>query len=264
MLRSFWQSPVGSRAFNTRLIELVAVAVHEIGSMLFQLHLEMHQGDIARVDQWNETPPGANWRDIPPKPNLFNHHVYVDYDVYPNGIADLVGYWAENRILGGVTVFCRPAEKSSPALPPNVFFHSCRRRVTYRYDQLRDEQQEALLGFLLAENPDATKSPLPILADKRDVLRVDEEDSVRLQLYRDEWERKPPTPEQLEHRTRACQSTLDYPEFESFIEHLQTFPTTSIAFPGMPAGAATDQPQRGGGDTEQPKGKVGTCRLSLV
>ena len=38
---------------------------------------------------------------------LFCHPWYRDYDQYPNGIADSVGYWAEARILGGVVLFDR-------------------------------------------------------------------------------------------------------------------------------------------------------------
>jgi hypothetical protein len=32
---------------------------------------------------------------------------YGDYDEYFDGVADMVGYWAEARILGGVVLFNR-------------------------------------------------------------------------------------------------------------------------------------------------------------
>jgi hypothetical protein len=38
---------------------------------------------------------------------IFCHPWYRDYDQYPGGIADSVGYWAEARILGGVILFDR-------------------------------------------------------------------------------------------------------------------------------------------------------------
>lgn len=38
---------------------------------------------------------------------LFCHPWYRDYDQYPNGVADSVGYWAEARVLGGVVLFDR-------------------------------------------------------------------------------------------------------------------------------------------------------------
>lgn len=32
---------------------------------------------------------------------------YKDYETYPNGPADMIGYWAENFIIGGVLLFDR-------------------------------------------------------------------------------------------------------------------------------------------------------------
>lgn len=148
----------------------------------------MHEGDIDSIDQWVD--PGdledPNGGLVSPRPTLFNHHAYIDDDIYPNGVSDMVGYWAENRVLGGVTVFDRQAEQRSPAFPPNPYFHSCRRGVTYRYYQLRDEQLESLLAFLMAKDPDPRKSPMPILADNRNLVRVNEEHAIQQHLYRDE------------------------------------------------------------------------------
>jgi hypothetical protein len=31
----------------------------------------------------------------------------MDYDQYPDGLADVAGYWAEDRIFGGVVLFDR-------------------------------------------------------------------------------------------------------------------------------------------------------------
>lgn len=38
---------------------------------------------------------------------MFFHVDYMDYDQYPNGLADIAGYWAEDRIFGGVVLFDR-------------------------------------------------------------------------------------------------------------------------------------------------------------
>jgi hypothetical protein len=239
------------------LIELVAIAMHEVGALLFQLGLRMHQGNIESIEQWNEKPPGARWELTPPKPTLFNHHAYLDGDVYPRGVADIVGYWAENRILGGVTVFDRQAEAMNPQFPPNVYFHSCRRRVTYRYYQLRDEQQQALLAYLLAENPDPSKSPLPIVADNRNLVRVDEERAIQQHLYRDIWERKPPTREYLDGLRGTVRKVVDYPEYAAYIQHINaTFDTTSVGMPG-----AGRQDTTAGETNNRKGGEDGTTRL---
>ncbi|KAK3899825.1 hypothetical protein C8A05DRAFT_46204 [Staphylotrichum tortipilum] len=160
------QTTLGSRAFHTRLIELVAVSLHSIGALLFQLDLNLHQGNVRS--------------------------------------------WAENRILGGVAVFDRPAELRSPAAPPNISFHSCRRRITYRYYQLCDGQQDTLIRFLLADSPNPSANfPLPILCDKQNTVRVGEERAINRGLFRDAWERRPPNREYLEYLARAPRNTLD-------------------------------------------------------
>ncbi|KAK4233773.1 hypothetical protein C8A03DRAFT_47754 [Achaetomium macrosporum] len=179
LLRPFQQAPKGSRLFNIRLIEMVAVAVHDIGAFVFQLDLRMHQGDIKAVEQWTNAPPDSPWAKlVATRPTLFYHAYYFGADVYPRGVADMVGYWAENRILGGVTVFDRQAEERAPESPPNVYFSSIRARVSVNYYQLVDDQQQALLDFLLAENPDECQSPLPILGDERNRVKVDFERAI--------------------------------------------------------------------------------------
>jgi len=230
--------------------------MHEIGTLLFQLGLRMHEGDIESIDQWDDEPPDAT-PVAPLRPTLFNHHAYIHDDIYPSGVADMAGYWAENRVLGGVTVFDRQGEQRVPAFPPNAYFHSCRHGVTYRYYQLRDEQQGALLSFLLARNPDSANSPLPILADNHNLVRVNEEHALQHHLYRDEWERKPPTQWHLRKMGRAPRSTLDYPEAEAFINYINAnFGTVDVTFPYPRRGAAGHRPDPNeeDGDEEREQG----------
>ena len=41
----------------------------------------------------------------PPVP--FYHQAYTSDDMYPHAISDIVGYWAEAKIFGGVVLFDR-------------------------------------------------------------------------------------------------------------------------------------------------------------
>ena len=91
-----------------RLIELVAVIIHQIAVQLFNTERSLHKDDsIASWEPpkelrhfWLLNPDGA-------PPTLFQHRQYRYYDQYPDGIADGVGYWAESRIFGGVVLFDR-------------------------------------------------------------------------------------------------------------------------------------------------------------
>lgn len=99
-----------------RLVELVAVAIHSIAVTLFKLEPKSHTPEhIDFVTKWDRP---AGWNDsfgrkmwvepfFPPRPTHFFHCEYLDFDLYPNGLADVAGYWAEDQIFGGVFVFDR-------------------------------------------------------------------------------------------------------------------------------------------------------------
>ncbi|KAJ5116047.1 hypothetical protein N7456_000395 [Penicillium angulare] len=44
---------------------------------------------------------------LPEKPTYLYHVNYVVHEQYPMGVADMVGYWVEYRVLGGVVLFDR-------------------------------------------------------------------------------------------------------------------------------------------------------------
>lgn len=109
LIHEYHAASPGSRAFNTRLIEMVAVAVHAIGVYLFNLNLDIgHHKDLV---EWQPEEDDVFWYYHPkgPLPTLFIHRWYQDHDQYPHGVADVVGYWAEARIMGGVVLFDRRA-----------------------------------------------------------------------------------------------------------------------------------------------------------
>lgn len=211
LAKAYQDSPVGSELFKTRLIEAVAVAIHQIAVYLYKLDLDRHKDDA--VQTWK--PPtryvaGFRLYDIPTPPSLFNHPSYIYPDQYPNGVADVVGYWTENRILGGVVLFNR---KKSHYESDEVFFHSNRKNVTRRIYALTTSQKEKLYRFLNSEETDQPNSPLPILADKENRNRIDPEIATTIYgIFRDRWERKPPD-DDFESR-RCVKTPLDYPEIE--------------------------------------------------
>jgi hypothetical protein len=81
------------------------VSCHQIAVYLFNLDDGVHKHDV--YEEWRDRPrewvkPGQYFA-----PAVFYHGSYVAFDQYPNGIADVAGYWAEAKIFGGVVVFDR-------------------------------------------------------------------------------------------------------------------------------------------------------------
>ncbi|KAH0438190.1 alcohol dehydrogenase [Colletotrichum camelliae] len=195
LINDYRAASLGSRAFKVRLIELVAIAVHQIAVQIFKLDTSLHKED--GIASWKPPKNDLFWEFCPEGawPTLFRHEWYHDHDQYPNGIADMVGYWAESRIFGGVVLFDRRSpESASDVQDDSVWFHPDREDVT---------------------NPDL--SLLPILGDEHNTRREDPEEPIEnTGIYRDPWERKPLSPEAYDQRSRDVWDSFDYPLIMSF------------------------------------------------
>ncbi|KAG7291613.1 hypothetical protein NEMBOFW57_001632 [Staphylotrichum longicolle] len=213
LLRAYqWSRPESGPNFECRLIELVARAVHGLAVLLYQRRYCIH-------DQvWAAKDPTYTVKSVTkphPGSGQFRSPFYLpDYereDQYPDGIADVVGYWAENRILGGVVLFDRSDSWDDQRNPePNVFFHSSYRNVTIRVWRALDEQQQALVDFLLSRSPEEA-CPLPLLASDKNLDRVDVQYATHSKVYRDFWERRLPPAYGRFQEPHCVRDRLDYP-----------------------------------------------------
>lgn len=75
---------------------MVAISFHNIVAHLFQ-------SCQADPDAW----PNRNRVPHPRESTWFYHSDYLNYDQYPLGVPDVVGYWAEKQVFGGVVLFDR-------------------------------------------------------------------------------------------------------------------------------------------------------------
>lgn len=242
-MQSYQNSAVGSREFKLRLVELVARSVHEIAVLLSQSDDKIHSKEhIDSVVSWKREPRwvGEGRRRelevaLEPRPTLFYHVDYMDYEQYPDGMADVAGYWAEDRIFGGVVVFDRGVSGSEVRRQPltrwtntkakrgqcnNIYFHSGRQQTTFRVWRLLDTQFADLVDFLLSDNP-AMPGSFPILASQANRHRHDPWDAIALHhVFRDPWERKYPLTKPVP--TRDVRTAGDYPELDDMFNALQS------------------------------------------
>ncbi|KAK4247303.1 hypothetical protein C7999DRAFT_32280 [Corynascus novoguineensis] len=191
-----------------RLVELIAAGIHQIAAILYQSDDKVHTKEhILNVVLWKEESERTDigCRDLvlqehpDPPPTLFYHYEYMDHQQYPYGLADVAGYWAEDRILGGITVFARG---KSGTECNDIYFHSARADYTPRVWRLLDSQFNDLTEFLLSEQPSAT--PLPILPSDENEPRYNSWDAMAVYgIFRDPWERAIPS-ERPETRDVAC------------------------------------------------------------
>ena len=167
-----------------------------------------------------------------PWPTLFTHPQYFNHLQYPDGLADSVGYWAEDQIFGGVVLFDRSQPWNTPvadalaSTEPNFFLHPAREGFTRRLWQVKDEEQLVLLDFLLSPAPASssqpTNSPLPLLPTLDHRVRIDPHYAMfRHKVYRDIWERPEPTDEDCYFWDRRPRTSIDYPEVEDRLKELE-------------------------------------------
>lgn len=121
LIRAYSYSKPDSLEFESRCVEMIAVAIHQIAAYLYNLDLDL--GNHKDLAAW--VPPSNN-RDrymVYPDgklPTIFLHEQYRDFSQYPQGIADMVGYWAEAQIFGGVVLFDRRGPTSVRNPLPDV------------------------------------------------------------------------------------------------------------------------------------------------
>lgn len=106
VLRRYQDIPAGSRASKLPFIELVAVAVHRIAVLVHKEgSLHKHKDFTFKEDRLCHNGGSGSFFKYYPTP--FCLYDYSDPAQYPDGVADIAGYWAENWIFGGVVVFSR-------------------------------------------------------------------------------------------------------------------------------------------------------------
>ncbi len=116
----------------------------------------------------------------------------------------MVGYWAKNRILGGVVLFYRGQDNPEawhalgallhikvadcdPAQPPCVFLLGVH-EDNLRIYTLSEELKASLTTFLLSTQP--SNCPLPILGNKINRIQSDPEEATeQYSIFRDRSER---------------------------------------------------------------------------
>jgi len=159
-----------SQEFYMRLLEMLAVACHDFAA-----------------DVYNRNQPGlrAQERDaeLLDYPTYFIHEDYGFYLQYPKGKADMVGYWAESKLFGGVVLFDR-GESGTEC--KSVYIHPVARFMIFQLSGAQMDQ----FGKYVKQLDGLVKSPFPLIAE-RYAKRVHPNESMGLNIYRDRNERIP-------------------------------------------------------------------------
>ncbi|KAK2738539.1 hypothetical protein FQN55_000520 [Onygenales sp. PD_40] len=169
--QAYQNTPLRSGDFKPRLMELVAVACHNIA---VELYIKAGGGI--------QKPPRC----------LQSLGVILSFDPrYRTSQNYIVGYWAEYRLFGGVVLFDRG---ESGLECKSAFIHPIKARRIY---QLSDQQIDGFCAFVSSKHShEYTRSYSTRFPAEHYARRVDPFDSMALGIYRDVHERKLPDPRQ--------------------------------------------------------------------
>jgi hypothetical protein len=108
VLQTYKDSRLGTREFRLRLIKTTAVVIHTLAALLFtatnQPPYKCPEPRKKFIEVDGRFTPIDEFIPIVSQTCLFHNH-YRDVDLYPMGVADIVGFWAETHLFGGVVVF---------------------------------------------------------------------------------------------------------------------------------------------------------------
>lgn len=109
--------------FHLRLLELLAVSCHQIAVHVYQLDGVNHKH--CEYEKWINQPRDMTRWDSFRHPTAFCHTFYTAVEQYPNGVADVVAYWAEAKIFGGVVLFDRGESENEVLRAQRFLEHTC-------------------------------------------------------------------------------------------------------------------------------------------
>ncbi|KAI1905597.1 hypothetical protein LOZ39_006816 [Ophidiomyces ophidiicola] len=208
IVQAFQNTTPGSRESHLRLIEILAVLCHGIAVHLYQAY----DGGFRKPEPPDPIvwPDELLWPIMPPPPPLkalpaeLFHHSYDFWQEYPNGIADIVGYWAEYRLFGGVVLLDR-GEIGHEC--KDIFIHPV---GGYMIFQLSEAQVHAYIRFL--QGGQQPPGGIRFKAEEY-ARRVDENYAMDMNIYRDRYERIIP-----QRRARCVIRGEDLPGYAQAME----------------------------------------------
>ncbi|KAL2372433.1 hypothetical protein RJ035_007240 [Blastomyces gilchristii] len=185
-----------SADFQRGLLDLVVSMVHDLAVSIFE---ELHRS------KYQNTPHQGPERPLLPD---FRHPKYLQSYLYPHGPIELVGYWMETRLFGGVVVFEHGNPPGEPGAPWIHFPYEGIMRMS-------DKQLDAFtqLAFTTCPVSDAAAASdlLPFKAEP-DVQYVDSFDAYEFGLFRNCFEHNPP-PNISRFSCTAMGRNVTYPDW---------------------------------------------------
>lgn len=208
--QNYQDAPPGSRENHLRLLETAAASVHALAGMTYMSNHE-------DMDVKPPEPPGGHFRQFHTTDGFYVNFYHTDYkrfERFPFGLLNVVGYWAEAELFGGVVLFERGEGGSGIT---NAFIHPQRESSAF---QLSERQLQDFADLSRASDVDGSVGADTLLPFSKELNARVEPTFVHvgegpLRIYKNEYD-KPPV--MLTPKRPSCVITEDDPRGASMKE----------------------------------------------
>ncbi|KAK2759312.1 hypothetical protein FQN54_002790 [Arachnomyces sp. PD_36] len=165
-----------SQDFKFSVLDLIASMIHDLAINIYEgLHSSKHVSTSASSEDEFARPSLPN----------FHHPKYRRYPAYPRGPMELVGYWMELRIFGGVPVF---EHGNPPGEPTAAWIHLPFRGIA----KLSEEQLDTLVRSGQSSPSAPPLSSILPFSPQPDARGVPTQDAYEHGLFRNIYEHHRP------------------------------------------------------------------------
>ena len=105
LVQKYQNAPLNTREHDLRLLEITAASINALAGVIYlafrpETELKPPKPSVNKVFDYSFARPIKRHVD-------FYHTSYEKYERYPFGLLNVVGYWAEDKLFGGVLLFDR-------------------------------------------------------------------------------------------------------------------------------------------------------------
>ena len=105
LVQKYQNAPLNTREHDLRLLEITAASINALAGIIY---LAFHPASKLKPPKWlPDQDFHYSFYRSQKRPIEFYCTHYEAYERYPFGLLNVVGYWAEDKLFGGVLLFDR-------------------------------------------------------------------------------------------------------------------------------------------------------------
>ncbi|KAF6230551.1 hypothetical protein HO133_004895 [Letharia lupina] len=189
LAQNYQNAPLGSPEHDLRLLEITAASLNALAGMIYA---SFHPETVLKPQESPSAQQDLLFFETDQFYVDFYHTKYKEFERYPFGLLNVVGYWAETQLFGGVLLFDRGEsgrEINNAFLhPPEVFY--CYQLSSHQIACFSTLSKPKEAGQL-----SGAENPLPFTQEPNAHLENTwvRKGEAPLRIYKNDYDKPPPS-----------------------------------------------------------------------